>query len=157
MVIRKVTVNGRPLEVSLTPEGAFRVNDREGMASIVELEPGVFSIIVGGRCYEARARNGSVYVNGARYAVEVEDPRAPRKGGPAGLEGRQTLKAAMPGKVVRLLVAEGEEVGAEQGILVVEAMKMQNEVRSPKPGRVTSIAVREGAAVSAGDVLAVVE
>jgi biotin carboxyl carrier protein len=62
----------------------------------------------------------------------------------------------MPGKVVRVLVLEGDDVAAGQGICVVEAMKMQNEVKSPANGRVISIAVREGSAVGAGDVLAVV-
>lgn len=156
-MIRKVTVNGQTLEVSLAEGGAFRINDREGKASIVPLEPGVLSIIVDGRSYEARVRNGAVYVNGARYNVEVEDPRAPKVRAAAGLEARQTLKAAMPGKIVRVLVSEGDEVTVGQGIAVVEAMKMQNEVRSPKAGRVVSVGVKEGAAVNAGDVLAVVE
>jgi biotin carboxyl carrier protein len=63
----------------------------------------------------------------------------------------------MPGKVVRLLCAVGDEVAANQGVLVVEAMKMQNEVQSPKAGRVIEIRVREGQTVNAGEVLAVVE
>jgi biotin carboxyl carrier protein len=157
VVIRKVTVNGQPLEVSLTREGVFRVDEREGTASILEIGPGVFSFIIAGRCYEARVRNGAVYVNGVRYDVEVEDPRAPGKRGLSGLDGPQTLKAAMPGKVVRVLVSEGDEVRADQGVIVVEAMKMQNEVRSPKAGRVISVPAREGTAVRAGDALAVVE
>jgi biotin carboxyl carrier protein len=90
--------------------------------------------------------------------VEVQDPRALRHNAArADVEGRQTLTAAMPGKVVRVLTAPGDEVQAGQGIVVVEAMKMQNEVKSPKTGRVLSVAVGEGAAVAAGDVLAVVE
>jgi biotin carboxyl carrier protein len=63
----------------------------------------------------------------------------------------------MPGKVVRVLVPEGSEVEAGQGVLVVEAMKMQNELKSPKKGVIQKIVAREGAAVNAGDVLAVVE
>ena len=63
----------------------------------------------------------------------------------------------MPGKVVRLLVSEGDAVEAGQGLLVVEAMKMQNEVRSPKAGRVEKLLAKEGLAVNAGDVLAWVE
>ena len=63
----------------------------------------------------------------------------------------------MPGKVVRILVAQGDEVEAGAGILVVEAMKMQNEVKSPKKGMIQKIQVQEGAAVNAGDVLAIVE
>ena len=156
-MIRKVTVNGKPLQVSLTPQGAFRINDREGTASIVALGQDVISIIVEGRCYEARARNGAIYVNGARYTVQVDDPRAIQSVAPAGLQGRQTLKASMPGKVVRMLAAAGDEVAAGQGVIVVEAMKMQNEVRSPRAGRVISVAVCEGSAVTAGDVLAVIE
>ena len=63
----------------------------------------------------------------------------------------------MPGKVVRILVAHGTEVEAGAGVLVVEAMKMQNEVKSPKNGTIQKILVKEGAAVNAGDVLAIVE
>ena len=63
----------------------------------------------------------------------------------------------MPGKIVRILVTEGAEVGAGEGVLVVEAMKMQNEVKSPKKGTIQKILVSEGTAVNAGDVLAIVE
>jgi biotin carboxyl carrier protein len=63
----------------------------------------------------------------------------------------------MPGKVVRLLAPPGAELEAGDGILVVEAMKMQNELKSPKKGRLQKVSVTEGAAVNAGDVLAVVE
>lgn len=63
----------------------------------------------------------------------------------------------MPGKVVRVLVSEGVEVNAGSGVLVVEAMKMQNEIKSPKKGTIQRILVSEGAAVNAGDVLAIVE
>jgi len=63
----------------------------------------------------------------------------------------------MPGKIVRVLVNEGSEVEAGAGVLVVEAMKMQNEIKSPKKGRIRRILVGQGAAVNAGDVLAVVE
>ncbi|HSB13592.1 MAG TPA: acetyl-CoA carboxylase biotin carboxyl carrier protein subunit, partial [Bryobacteraceae bacterium] len=65
--------------------------------------------------------------------------------------------APMPGKVVRVLAAEGDLVEAGQGLLVVEAMKMQNEVKAPKAGRVAALAAREGGTVAAGDVLAVIE
>ncbi|MBV8893382.1 MAG: hypothetical protein JO266_15665 [Acidobacteria bacterium] len=67
------------------------------------------------------------------------------------------LLAAMPGKVVRVLIAEKTEVNAGQGVLVIEAMKMQNEVKSPKRGIVQKIMAREGSRVNAGEVLAVVE
>ena len=67
------------------------------------------------------------------------------------------IAAPMPGKVVRLLVAEGDAVEAGQGLLVVEAMKMQNEMKAPKPGTVVSLTAREGATVAAGEVLAAIE
>jgi biotin carboxyl carrier protein len=90
--------------------------------------------------------------------VEVVDPRAVRRRGEgASVEGRQTLKAAMPGKVVRVLVREGDSVEAGQGVVVVEAMKMQNEVKSPKSGIVVKVSTVEGSTVNAGEVLAIVE
>ncbi|QYO67495.1 biotin/lipoyl-containing protein [Leptolyngbya sp. 7M] len=72
-------------------------------------------------------------------------------------DGVVELKTAMPGKVVRVIVAEGDEVKKGDGILVVEAMKMQNEMRSPKNGTVKTISVAEGSTVAAGDILAVIE
>ena len=63
----------------------------------------------------------------------------------------------MPGKVVRVLVAQGEQVEADQGMVVVEAMKMQNELKAGRSGRVTMLAAEEGATVAAGQVLAVIE
>ena len=63
----------------------------------------------------------------------------------------------MPGKIVRIMVSEKDEVKAGQGLLVMEAMKMQNEMKSPKDGNVRKILVAEGATVNAGDILAVIE
>jgi biotin carboxyl carrier protein len=62
----------------------------------------------------------------------------------------------MPGKVVRVLVAVGDEVAAGQGLLVVEAMKMQNEMKAPRPGKVLSLSAAEGSTVTAGEVLATI-
>jgi biotin carboxyl carrier protein len=116
---------------------------------VIETEPGVYSILIDGQSFEVRA---------SELNIEIEDPRELRKSGAvAGLEGRQTVSAPMPGKVVRVLVAEGDIVGHGQGLVVIEAMKMQNEMKSPKPGTVISLTAIEGAAVAAGQVLAVVE
>ena len=73
------------------------------------------------------------------------------------LESLKNTVAAMPGRVVRLMVAEGDAVEAGQGVAVVEAMKMENEVGSPKPGKIISIAVDAGQSVDAGATLAIVE
>jgi len=71
--------------------------------------------------------------------------------------GRVELKAMMPGRVVNVLVKAGDEVAAEQGVLVVEAMKMENELKSPKAGKVIEVRVSAGQAVEKGEILAVIE
>jgi len=93
------------------------------------------------------------------FQAQVLDLRAwrGRRAGAAELEGRQQIVAPMPGKVIRLLVKAGDEVEAGQGLLVVEAMKMQNEIRSPKKGKVVRLEAAEGQAVNAGDALAWVD
>jgi biotin carboxyl carrier protein len=156
-VTRKINVNGREMTVRLGPDGSFHANGRSGAASIVQVEPGVYSVILDGRNYEVRVQGRALNIDGERFTVDVEDPRAPRRPASVEAEGRQTLRAAMPGKIVRVLVKEGDHVVMGQGVMVVEAMKMQNEVKSPKAGCVVSVTAKQGAAVSAGAVLAVVE
>ena len=75
----------------------------------------------------------------------------------AGAHGEQAVVAPMPGRVVRVLVAPGDTVAARQGVVVVEAMKMENELRSPKAGTVKEVAVTPGTSVEAGRVLVVIE
>lgn len=147
-----LAVNGQPREVDLEGSGA----------QIAAVEPGVYSVLLDGRSYEARIEQSDscviVFIDGHRFEIEVHDPRRwSRPAGRPGAEGRLNVAAPMPGKVVRLLVAEGESVEAGQGLLVVEAMKMQNEMKAPKAGRVVSLAAREGATVTAGEVLAAIE
>ena len=78
-------------------------------------------------------------------------------GGPPQTAGRQQVVAPMPGKVVKVLVKEGDSVRVRQGLVVVEAMKMENELRSPKDGRVARVLVDEGTLVESGRPLVVVE
>jgi biotin carboxyl carrier protein len=97
-------------------------------------------------------------VGSARFDVEVRDPRSLRgRLRAVDDQGPKKLTAPMPGKIVRVLVNQGAEVEAGSGVVVVEAMKMQNEIKSPKKGTIQKILVSEGAAVNAGDVLAIVE
>ncbi|HUI84902.1 MAG TPA: biotin/lipoyl-containing protein [Candidatus Binatia bacterium] len=124
----------------------------------------VLSALLGGKAYEIkreRSIDGELHmvIGSARYAVDVQDPRSLRtRRSMAGADtGPQKLKAPMPGKIVRILVSEKDEVRAGQGIVVMEAMKMQNEMKSPKDGTVQKILTAEGAAVNAGDTLAIVE
>ncbi|MDQ6699996.1 MAG: biotin/lipoyl-binding protein [Acidobacteriota bacterium] len=127
-------------------------------ADVVEVEPGVYSVILQGRSYEARVNGAEVSVESRRLLVEVQDPR---RWNPASAtlpgEGRATLKAPMPGKVIRILAHPGDDVTAGQGILVIEAMKMQNELKAPRAGRIASVSVKENDAVTAGTILATIE
>lgn len=97
-----------------------------------------------------RGRSVPVTVNGRRTGRVAADTGA-------GAHGEQKVVAPMPGRVVRVLVAAGDEVGARQPVVVVEAMKMENELRSPKTGRVKEVSVEPGASVEAGRVLLVIE
>src|ERR1700704_2954182 len=120
----------------------------------------VSSLLVDGHAYEIKREQSAtdlhMWVGTTCLAVELRDPRSPNKD--AGDEkGPRTILAPMPGRVVRLLVAENSEVEAGQGIVVIEAMKMQNEIKSPKKGTVKKISATPGAAVNPGDVLAIVE
>jgi biotin carboxyl carrier protein len=100
-----------------------------------------------------------MWIGEQTYRAELRDPRSlrNRKLRADHGKGARQLVAPMPGKVVRFLVGENSPVEAGQGVVVVEAMKMQNEIKSPKKGTVVKLAVAEGAAVNAGDVLAIVE
>jgi biotin carboxyl carrier protein len=127
-------------------------------ATAVEPETGVYSVLVGGRSWEARVTGDEITIDGHRFRFEIDDPRQwKRCGSGAEAHGRASILAPMPGKIVRILAAVGDEVTAGQGIIVVEAMKMQNEMKAPKDGRVTAIEVKENDSVTAGAVLAVIE
>lgn len=161
-----VIIDGKPYRVDLTraQDGwKCRVGEREIVLDAVLTRPDVLSILIDGKAYEVKRERTPadvhVVVGSARYAAEVRDPRSLRnRRAAAGFgEGPQKLLAPMPGKIVRVLVAEKSEVAAGQGVLVIEAMKMQNELKSPKQGIVQQLLAREGAAVGAGDVLAIVE
>jgi biotin carboxyl carrier protein len=153
---RTVTLNGKDsrLEFSLDGKGVA--------ADAAQAEPNVFSILIGGEAFEVQTEPTpaglSIYIDGREFLAELDDPRQLRRGGGASSveEGRQNILAPMPGKIVRVLVEPGGAVEAGQGVLVVEAMKMQNEIKSPKQGRVERINVSQGQAVNLGEVLAVI-
>ncbi len=138
------------------------LDGRHVEADAIEVDRGVYSILIGGQSFEVRVEPSGagmqVSVAGREMPVEVVDPRQWRRHRGAALEteGRQQVVAPMPGKVIRVLVKAGDAVEAGQGLIVVEAMKMQNEVHAPKSGRVERLLVAEGQAVNAGEILAVV-
>jgi biotin carboxyl carrier protein len=139
-----------------------RLDGREVEVDAVLARPDVLSLRIGNKAHEVKCeRVGGdmhLWVGSVRYAAEVRDPRSLRLRTRASDDhGPRKLIAPMPGKVIRILLGEGAEVQAGVGVLVVEAMKMQNEVKSPKTGTIQKIVVSEGAAVNAGDVLAIVE
>jgi biotin carboxyl carrier protein len=145
------------------PDCHFRLGDSPQRAAQVESpEPGMYSVLLDGLSYDTSVEEtpaGLVVVaDGFRFEIEVRDPRRWTHGaGAAGAEGLQTILSPMPGKVVRVLIAPGDAVETGQGLIVVEAMKMQNEMKATRAGRVLSVAVKEGATVSAGEILATIE
>ena len=110
---------------------------------------GVLSLIVDGRQYACVLDGDAVVVQGRRFPFAVHDPRElARRGRAAGDEqGPRAVRAPMPGRVVRVLVAEGDEVAAQQGVVVIEAMKMQNELKAARDGRVAEVRVAAGEAL----------
>jgi len=155
---RQVNVDGRSGRIEI--EGSrLRYEREDGVVIEGEFSLAGSSVLLNGRSYwVARGTGQEVLVNGRRFSMEVFDPRDLRPGrrGSANDE-RQEIAASMPGKVMRVLVSPGDTVQEGQGLVVVEAMKMQNEIKSPKAGHVAEVRARPGATVGAGEILAVVE
>jgi len=165
-MIYDVTIDGKNYRLELVHrDGAWdcRLDGRQVEIDAVLTRRDVLSVISGGKSYEIRReRSGNdthVWVGITRHAVSIRDPRSLRGriGGVDDEKGPRKLLAPMPGRVIRLLVEVNSEVEVGQGIVVVEAMKMQNEIKSPKKGIVKKLAAMPGANVNAGDVLAIVE
>jgi biotin carboxyl carrier protein len=154
------------LEVRQTAPGIYEVKLR-GMVHVVDAfkhDYGTLSLIVDTASYTAmldrRDAHVRVRVKDSVYPIEILDEkklRMRRATGRFTIEGRQTLTAPMPGRVVRVLVNAGDQVREGQGLVVVEAMKMENEMRSPKDGKVVEVFVSEGQAVEGNAKLCVVE
>jgi biotin carboxyl carrier protein len=148
------------LELKRTESGwACRLDGSEVSIDCAPIGPDLLSIIFNGKSYQIRRESNKIFVGDHAYEVSVADPRSwrGRKGASPAESGPRKLTASMPGKVVRVLSSEGEQIEQGQGVVVIEAMKMQNEIRSPKQGRLQKLLVREGMNVNAGDTLALVE
>ena len=170
-----LVIGGRTRRVHLERQGdAFRVTvDAQAFdVHAAEVDGRALSLLVGSTAAQGEGRSVpavvvpgrmpgelQVAVHGRTLPVQVvADERSRRRGGgPGDATGPQRIIAPMPGKVVRVLVAPGDEVQPKQGLVVVEAMKMENELRAARAGRVVSVSVVEGQSVDAGAVLAVVE
>lgn len=162
-------LNSEKHEIALkqTSEKVFaEIDGRAYELEISEPEPNVFLLKHEGEVFEVfvspnEKSNEPFKVNLANqyFEIKIFDPKRLRgsSAGSGEIEGVAEIKTAMPGKVVRVLVEVGTMVQAGDGIIVVEAMKMQNEMKSPKDGIIKEIRFSEGATVNAGDVLAVIE
>ncbi len=162
-------LDGEKHEVALEQTGAIvsaEIDGRIYKLEVSEPEPNIYLFKHDGEIFEIfvspnEKSNEPFQVSVANHNLEIKisDPKRLRGSGAAGgeIEGTAELKTAMPGKVVRVLIEQGASVQTGDGIIVVEAMKMQNEMKSPKDGIVKEIRFFEGATVNAGDVLVVIE
>jgi biotin carboxyl carrier protein len=151
-------------EINVERQDGIYIVEVEGVRKEVDalkLEGDFYSFLIEGKSYEVSVEpDGDGYHvrhGAASKVVRFADPSRGARDGFGATKGPENVTSVMPGKVVRVLVAEGDEVGAGQGLVVVEAMKMENEVASPKEGTVSSVKVEPGQAVETGAVLVVVE
>jgi biotin carboxyl carrier protein len=165
-MIYEVTIGEKTYQVELVRAGSgwrCRLNGREFPLDVVSPQTGLLSILVDGKSHEVRQENSPdqsvIVVDNERFTAVVRDPRSfrSRRNRPVGAQGVQKIAAPIPGRVVRIFAPVGTAVEAGQAVLVIEAMKMQSELKAPKKGKVTKLNVKEGAAVEAGQTLAEVE
>ncbi len=129
----------------------------------IRLPDGGYSVLIDRRVYDLAAQADgetcTVVGRSGTHTLQVSDPRRldSQRSVEQGQAGLQRIQAEMPGKVIRVLVREGETVACDQGLLVIEAMKMQNEIRAPKSGIVKSIGVSAGQTVNSGEFLVSLE
>jgi biotin carboxyl carrier protein len=151
------------VEVRRESEGTFHLclGEEQFAVGVSEPELGVFSLLVGDGSYEAVVRRSEsgwwVALAGRCYSVETMDPSAALVGGAAAAGGSQVVRAVMAGKILEVLVSEGDEVAPGKPLLVIAAMKMENEIRSPGEGKVAGISVQAGQTVEVGAELVRIE
>ena len=159
---RHTTLNGQTKTLVVETNGGkttARWGEHNVELDIQEIGPGVYNVRHGHRSITVTMGAGGWAQAGGRvFEVESIDPRdAAASTGAAGRGGQMKVKAPMPGKVIRVLVQKGDAVTAGQGLLVVEAMKMQNEMKAPRDATVLAVQTQEAATVAAGDVLLILE
>jgi biotin carboxyl carrier protein len=163
-MIYEVTVGERSRAIEVTVQGeGFSVRIDGADAVYVDVRkptPHVLSVLCGGLSYEVGLKRNKeawdVDIYGTTHEVHAVDPRRKALRLAGGSE-QGLLKTAMPGRVIRLLVEPGQEVSKGDPIIVVEAMKMENEMKAPSDGVIVKIHVEEGEAVEAGSPLILVE
>ena len=162
------TIDGleHELEIEeLANAGAFKINlgGKKINADLRRAGPASFSIIVGNRSFDLDViRQGEEFVVSSRSGVTrltLEDARRRlmHSRGAREVSGKVQMRAMMPGRVLSVLVQVGDQVEAHQGVLVIEAMKMENELKAPKAGKVAEVKVTAGQTVEKGELLIVIE
>ncbi|HEX6941207.1 MAG TPA: biotin/lipoyl-containing protein [Longimicrobiales bacterium] len=158
-----VTIGGRTFEVDLS--GGAATVDGQPVAAELRTVPGtpIRHLLADGRSFGLVAGRGEargvwdLHVDGQRYAVEVVDERArairAMTGAGQAPQGSKPVRAPMPGLVVRVEVEAGQSVRAGQGVVIIEAMKMENELKAEAEGVVARVLVQQGQAVEKGAVL----
>jgi biotin carboxyl carrier protein len=158
----QVEIDGASRQVEFTRDGrnvTASVDGREYVLDVSEPEPGIFLLKHEGRVHEVYANGDTITVAGSTFDANVIDPKRLRgSGSGSGDEhGHAEIRTAMPGKVVRILKTAGDSVTKGEGVIVVEAMKMQNELKAPRDGTITDVRVADGDTVGAGDVLVTID
>jgi len=161
------TIGEREIQVSVEEVGVARykvtIDGREQLVDAHQVQESLWSLLCGARAFEVdvqhREDEFEVLIGGDCYKFSLmnEQQKALARAAGKGAAGKAMVTSPMPGKVVKLLVAEGEEVQVDQGVIVVEAMKMENELKSAVAGKVQEIFVREGEVVESGAKLLLVE
>ncbi len=149
----------------LADAGSFEINlgGKRISADLRQAGPASFSIIVGNRAFDLDViRQGDEFVVSSRAGVTrltLEDARRRlmQSRGSREASGKVQMRAMMPGRVLSVAVKVGDEVQAQQGVLVIEAMKMENELKSPKAGKVVEVKVAAGQTVEKGELLLAIE
>lgn len=174
----ELEIGGRKCQVQIEPaekpgEWIVLIDGRPVQADAHLVRPGVLSLLIDGKSHRVVLDSGqasaqasghapghtepALHLRSRRIPYRVEDTRSLGARRHARSAGPATLRASMPGRIVRLLVEEGDAVAAHQSVIVIEAMKMQNELKSPRDGRIVEMRVAPGDTVAAGDILAVIE
>ncbi len=165
-MIYEVTIGEKTRQVELVrsgPNWLCKIDGRSFPLDVTALQTNMLSILVDGKSYEVKqevtAGETGIVVGHRQFSATVRDPRSfrSRRRADAGGHGPRKVSAPMPGKVVRVLVQVGEHVDVGQGVVIIEAMKMQNELKSPKKGVVKKLHAPEGVLVEAGQTLAEIE
>jgi biotin carboxyl carrier protein len=157
-----VTINDQTYEIEIDIEGEISVDGEHLVVDLQSLSgQSVYSLILDGKSYEAflnQTKSGTeVMLRGQRYMVDIEDEGTRRLREVSGAlkiqSGEIQLKAPMPGLIISIPVEEGQEVSKGENLIVLESMKMQNELKSPRKAKVTGVRVKPGDNVDQNDIL----